>query len=355
MKVVHIESGLGNQMLSYCEYLVLKKLYPNEDIYIETMVYDIPQCNEVIKQWNGYELEHIFGIQAPNIKELFSEEQWKKIMTEVRLSEFWEKNWNYPVYITNALKNAGLDITNIRGDFELKNATRNINMKEEHIPTLRERIVDSPIGDFLKRHYRRLRANHFISRDNCYQQIFYQGKDNVFTGQWLGLKMRDSQIEFIEKELRKAFKFKDFSDTKNIQSEKTLSNCNSVAIHARRGDMLGCNGYCYKYGYFRRAISYIKQHVKHPVFVFFCDPGSIPWCKENAGIFNLDFKKDQVLFIDWNKGTESYRDMQLMTKCKHNVITNSSFGWWGAYLNQNPNKITISPLQEIAINTTIHC
>ena len=130
MKVVHIESGLGNQMLSYCEYLALKSLHPDEDIYIETMVYDIPECNEVIKQWNGYELKRIFGIDAPNIKDIFTEEQWTKIMDEVHTSEFWDKNWNYPVYITYALRNAGLDIRNIRGDFELKVAAKNLNMKK---------------------------------------------------------------------------------------------------------------------------------------------------------------------------------------------------------------------------------
>ena len=87
-----------------------------------------------------------------------------------------------------------------------------------------------------------------------------------------------------------------------------------------------------------------------PIFCFFCDTGSIDWCKNNAEIFGLDFRKDAVYFVDWNKGNESYRDMQLMAKCKHNIITNSSFGWWGAYLNDNSEKITCSP--NAWINTT---
>lgn len=56
MKIVHIESGLGNQMLSYCEFLALKKSNPKDDIFIETSIYDIPECNDTICQWNGYEL-----------------------------------------------------------------------------------------------------------------------------------------------------------------------------------------------------------------------------------------------------------------------------------------------------------
>ena len=132
-----------------------------------------------------------------------------------------------------------------------------------------------------------------------------------------------------------------------------LEKCNTVAIHARRGDMLGFNGACYKYGYFKRAVRYIRKHVENPVFVFFCDPGSVEWCKQNADIFNLDFSRDKVYFVDWNKGTDSFRDMQLMSCCKHAIITNSSFGWWGAYLIKNKIKITISP--DITINTTYHC
>ena len=52
MKIIHIESGLGNQMLSYCEYLAIKKMNPDDDCFIETIVYDIPECNDVICQWN---------------------------------------------------------------------------------------------------------------------------------------------------------------------------------------------------------------------------------------------------------------------------------------------------------------
>lgn len=355
MKVVHIESGLGNQMLSYCEYIALKSLHPKEDIYLETIIYDIPECNEVIRQWNGYELKRIFGIDAPNVKEYFSEGQWNQIMTEVHASDFWDKNWNYPVYITNAFRNAGLNIRNTRGDFELSTASYNINMKVEYKPSLRERLIDTSLGDFLKRTYRSVMKNKFIKNDNHFNDIFYTGEDNIFTGQWLSMKFYGNGMERIESQVRKTFVFPPFSDSKNSDMAEYLDRCNSVAIHARRGDMLGINGYCYKHGYFRRAVNLIKKKVDNPVFVFFCDPGSVEWCKQNADIFNLDFERDKVHFVDWNKGEESFRDMQLMSHCKHAIITNSSFGWWGTFFIKNPNKITISPKQEISTNTTIHC
>ena len=111
--------------------------------------------------------------------------------------------------------------------------------------------------------------------------------------------------------------------------------------------------WCYNYGYFKRAVNHIRKNVSQPVFVFFTNTGSIDWCRENARTFGLDYSKDKVFFVDWNKGTESYRDMQLMSYCKHAIITISTFGWWGAYFIDNPHKITISP--EIAIDTTFHC
>ncbi|MDD6687924.1 alpha-1,2-fucosyltransferase [Sodaliphilus pleomorphus] len=356
MKVVHIESGLGNQMLSFGEYLVLKKLHPDEDIYIETITYDIPETSEVINQWNGYELERIFGIHVPNVKDLFTPEQWAQVLKEVRDSDYWDKNWNYPVYITRALNHAGLELKNIRGDFESPlSGVHNVNMKVTPKLTFKGRFIDTPVGNLLRRYRRYMKRNALIRFYAHHDQIFYRGDENIFTGQWLGLKMRNSGIELVADEIRQSFRFPDFTGEQNRAMAALLSSSQSVAIHARRGDMLGNNGYCYKYGYFRRAVKYIRRRVDHPLFVFFTDPGSVEWCRSNPEIFGLDFDRDKVLFVDWNKAEHSYRDMQLIACCKHAIITNSSFGWWGAYFITNPGKITISPMEEIAISTTHHC
>lgn len=348
MKVVHIESGLGNQMLSYCEYLALKKMNPDDQIYIETIIYEIPECNEFICQWNGYELERLFGIKAPNIKELFSESEWSEILDEVKASDFWNKNWNYPVYFTKILKKHGLDLENYRGDFEAKGAL--LNGKESN--TLKSKIGRTRLGYWIKRMRNHVNRDKLLTAADASEYVFARTERNLFTGQRLAMKHKNNHIEVIDSEIRNSFEFKPFNLRQNQEMADYLKNKNSVAIHARRGDMLSYNADCYKYGYFERAVKYIKQHVENPVFVFFCDPGSIEWCKQNEKIFGLDFRKDEVRFVDWNKGTESYRDMQLMAMCKHQIITNSSFGWWAAFLNQNPDKITISP--DITINTTHH-
>lgn len=352
MFIIHIESGLGNQMLSYCEYLALKKMNPDDDFYLETIIYDIPECNEVICQWNGYELERIFGIKDPkNVKNLFSIDQWDEIISEIRESKFWNHNWNYPVFFTKTFNRHGLDLENIRGNFQDgKHYAMTVKEKKE---TFWTRFVDTKIGNTLKRYYYLLRKGKYIGRNDRRKMLFMQTDKNIFTGQWLSFKYLGNERWRIDDEIRRTFVFPPFIDNQNKDMAKYLANCNSVAIHARRGDMLSSNGWCYKYGYFRRAVKYIRKKVSNPVFVFFTDTGSIEWCKEHTDIFGLDYKKDKVFFVDWNTGKDSFRDMQLMSYCNHAIITNSSFGWWGAYFIKNPNKITISPI--ITIDTTYHC
>ena len=343
MKIVHIESGLGNQMLSYSEYLVLKKLNPEDEFYIETMIYDIPACNDIICQWNGYELNRVFGIDVPNIKDYFSQQEWNEIIAEVENSKFWIKNWNYPPKIVKVFNNHGLNLINCRGDFGDKTTKKSKITK----------LLDTRFGYFVKRVMRPIYQKKYIEKMSATENIFLTSKKNIFTGQFLGLRNTGGGIEFVDKEIREAFQFPLLTDNKNLKALELIEKSNSIAIHARRGDMLQSNGYCYKYGYFKRAVSYIRARVKDPIFIFFCDTGSIEWCKQNEKIFGLDFRKDKIYFVYWNKGKESFRDMQLMSRCKHNIITNSTFGWWGAYFNDNPDKITISPNVWIATTVTL--
>jgi hypothetical protein len=354
MIIIHIESGLGNQMLSYCEYLAIKKINPKEDIYIETIVYDIPECNEVINQWNGYELERIFGIRATNLKDVVSKEQWNIIMNSIKKSKFWDKNWNWPIYFTQAFNLAGLNVKNIRGNFEAPNATRNVNMKISPKLSLRQKMASSRLGDSLKRIYYFMFKEKIVKRFDKNDLLFFKTDNNILSGQFLAFKFKINNISTLTKEIEQSFIFPEFTNTKDIEMINLLTRCNSVAIHARRGDMLNGLKFCYEYGYFKRAVKYIKSRIDNPVFIFFTNTGSIEWCKNNGKIFGLDYKKDNVFFVDWHCDEESYRDMQLMSYCKHAIITISSFGWWGAYFIKNKNKITISPIQQIAINTTFH-
>lgn len=347
MKVIHIESGLGNQMLSYCEYLAIKKMNPNDDVYIETIVFEIPECNQVVNQWNGYELQRIFGIDAPNIKTLFTKEEWTHIIDEIRQREFWNHGWCYRTHFTEALIHAGLPLQPpAKGKGRKIIPSQNPSPMERFKAYLGHNVLPYT---YFREYIKRRQYRKKLETAN-YDFLFKQTGDNIFIGQTLDFKNKNAGIERIENEIEESFRFPALSDKKNSEVLEHIRKHNAVAIHARRGDMLGQNYGIYKTGYFKRAVKYIRKHTTNPIFYIFTDPGSVQWCKDNAHVLGLHTGKDEIHFVNWNKGEDSYKDIQLMAACKHQVITNSTFGWWGAYFNENPNKITCSPIAYI--NTT---
>lgn len=354
MKVLHVESGLGNQMLDYTEYLAVRKSNPNDDCYIETILSEVPQCGLAYNQWNGYELDGIFAnISCKNIKARLSEKQWEKIITHVKESRFWEQHWNYAPYITEALNDCG---------FVLKNCCRSHDTyrreDEGYRLTFREWLrlqitlfFRTKSGNRIKRVMKKLACRRKIQEVAKMADVFFEtNPENMYLGHELVFMYKGAGIERIDREIRESFRFPDIIDPQNMKIKRIIRETESVAIHVRRGDMLKTNFECYEYGYFKRAVKHMKKKVQNPFFFFFCDSDSEEWVKNNIPVFGLDLQKDNIFFVDWNSGKESYRDMQLMAMCRHNIITTSSFGWWGAYLNENPEKITISP--DPLINTT---
>ena len=155
--------------------------------------------------------------------------------------------------------------------------------------------------------------------------------DTYFVGFWQDIRY----IQPIEDQLKIDFRFKPM-DNKNKEFIEVFSDKETVSIHVRRGDYVknrGLGGICCE-DYYKYAIEAIKGHVVEPIFIFFSD--DIDWCKKT--LTDLDAQ-----FVDWNIGKNSFRDMQLMSCCKHNIIANSTFSWWGAFLNPNENKIVVLP------------
>lgn len=346
MNVVHIESGLGNQMLNYAEFLAIQSVTA-APCYVETMLYDIPKCSEGISQWNGFELTRIFGIDPPNIREFLGNERYSRVVKKVERSRFWEKHWNYPPYIVQALNEEGIDISAYRGElhlpsFWMKCIQTEAYPKESIKHRVRTKITSTRVGFFIQHSLDICFLSRTIKKQNIKSKIFIPDLDKAFMGHCLGLMKRGSGIESMESDLRKIFSFKEFNDSRNLEMKNIILATNSVSLHVRRGDFATANEMCYKYGYFKRAVHLIKKKIPNPTFFVFSDPESCKWCKENLETLGLS-NKDIVYFINYNNGQDSYRDMQLMSLCKHNIITKSSFGWWASLLNENPNKITCSP------------
>jgi hypothetical protein len=116
---------------------------------------------------------------------------------------------------------------------------------------------------------------------------------------------------------------------------------NSVSVHIRRGDYLSKSNR-YKYfncdsAYYQKAISYVKKMVSDPVFFIFSD--DLSWVMENFTFFSdLIVKPVMFDFIP-----SASLELILMKSCKHNIIANSTFSWWGAWLNSKADKIVIAP------------
>ena len=114
---------------------------------------------------------------------------------------------------------------------------------------------------------------------------------------------------------------------------------NAVSLHIRRGDYLqpqhwATTGSVCQLPYYRNAIAEMNKRVSAPSYYVFSD--DIAWVKENLSLPN-------AVYIDWNKGEDSWQDMMLMSYCKHHIICNSTFSWWGAWLNPREDKTVIVP------------
>ncbi len=140
--------------------------------------------------------------------------------------------------------------------------------------------------------------------------------------------------------IRTDFLFKQQLEAYNLELAKRIRNCNAVSLHVRRGDyavnpaILTTHGLC-SADYYRRAIRYITEQVLQPVFFVFSD--DIPWVKKNLPIEFPSY------YVEHNRGRESHNDMRLISLCRHHIIANSSFSWWGAWLNPSTEKIVVAP------------
>lgn len=134
-------------------------------------------------------------------------------------------------------------------------------------------------------------------------------------------------------------------NTEQAELAQKIQACNAISLHVRRGDYLtdaktnSYHGLC-DLDWYDRAVDAITQGISSPQFYVFSD--DYEWASHNLQLnYPTHFIKPQP------DGNESV-DMYFMSICKHNIIANSSFSWWGAWLNQNPSKKVIAPAQWFA-------
>lgn len=176
----------------------------------------------------------------------------------------------------------------------------------------------------------------FHERNHLYKDLITEFQPQIFTmdniylsGYWQNEKYFSEIVE----EIQEVYKL-------SIDGElaEEILNRNSVSIHIRRNDYLYSHnskiyGNICTNEYYQSAIKYINDHVENPFYYIFSD--DISWVKDNLIMANS-------LVVE-HKEDEDHMDMQLMSLCKHNIIANSTFSWWGAWLNSNKEKIVIGP------------
>lgn len=177
--------------------------------------------------------------------------------------------------------------------------------------------------------------NHFTEIRTCFcpDVLSFNNDGYYIDGYW----QSKDYFQGIEKTVRETFKFPEFTEPENLELKKTLDSEQSVSLHVRRGDYIGASRFIAlgKTNYYQKAIEYVNSKIENPTYIVLSD--DISWCKDNLQL------PANSIYVTWNCGEKSYRDMQIMSFCKHNIIANSSFSWWGAWLNNYPHKIVVAP------------
>ncbi len=191
------------------------------------------------------------------------------------------------------------------------------------------------------------RTECFENRDYTFNEHVFEVGNRYYEGYW-------QNYEYFKDILPVVLKSFAFRIEANAQTRSLLAfldkEAATVSIHVRRGDYLKAPNYAGLCGveYYRAALDYVLRTIPNPRFFIFSD--DMDWCRANISPL---LRGREHTFVDWNKGRDSALDMLLMSRCRHNVIANSSFSWWGACLNRNHEKVVCAPAKWT--NTEVNC
>lgn len=175
------------------------------------------------------------------------------------------------------------------------------------------------------------REKHFY-----FDEDFYKLGGNVYLK---GYCQSEKYFVPLKENIRQDFTFKSETIADVKEYAANLRTQNSVSVHIRRGDISKEAKSLIYHGvlpidYYQKAIQLIQSKLPNPVFYFFSD--DIKWVKENLPV-------PGAVYVSGEITKNHIEDLYLMSQCRHNIIANSSFSWWGAWLNDNPEKIVIAP------------
>lgn len=276
MKIVNVIGGLGNQMFQYAFAVALKKANPGETIYIDTHHFNYL----FVKKYRTSNLHNGYELEK-----LFSN-----------------------IDIEKAPMSMLVKVTNYIPNFFISRVARRLLPKRhtEYVAKILESQTYIPgilslAGNVYYEGYWQA-AQYYI---NCREELCYA---------FAHPKPNASKAKLI----------------------KEITNSSSVGIHVRRGNYLlspTYSGIC-NLEYYKKAILRIKSDGKQHRFYIFSN--DINWCRQNIVPLLGD---SEALFVTENTGVNSCWDMFLMSYCHDLIMANSSFSWWGAFLNNNAERV----------------
>ena len=279
MKIVNIIGGLGNQMFQYAFALSLQDRFPNEKILI-----DISHFHYLfLKKWKTSNLHNGYEIDK-----IFH----NVAIPKAGIGDLMKLTWYMPNYWLSRV---------IRKVFPLR--------KTEYIQTTEQSTSFDTLAYNIK--------------GDCYYEGYWQSISYYLP---------------IREKIQKTFAHPVPNDI-NAKYIQQIKDSNSVGIHVRRGDYLNFAAYkdiC-NLEYYQKAIKEVlKDGQLHSFYIFSND---VEWCKSN--ICPL-LGNNPCHIVTENTGKNSCWDMFLMTYCQDLIIANSSFSWWGAFLNNRGGRVISS-------------
>ncbi|MEZ3503642.1 MAG: alpha-1,2-fucosyltransferase [Lachnospiraceae bacterium] len=290
MKIQFLNGGLANQAFQYIFARYYELSHPWDKMYMDDSYFALHTVH------NGYELEKVFGIRPHMLSECFTPEVWSFILEEKRKGKS----------VPQVLSENGTDIYMLS---EVGDACQSFNPFDGKIFSLPTNQYMTDILD--------LPGN-----------IYYHGY-------WINKSWFSAYRETFLKELC----FPEIPDQRNQAYLEQILSCNSVSVHVRRGDYVTLN-VAYRPDEYSMLIksftSQVPDGAKWHLFVFSDD---ITWCREHAQELGFHSFQD-ITYVEGNTEGKNYLDLQLMSKCKGMILSNSAFCYLAALLNTEKQYMT---------------
>ena len=331
MIIIRFTSGLGNQMFQYSFYRFLKTIYKDTQVKADlTWFY-------ANNDHHGYELQRIFG--TARYSDFCIDEAAKSEI--FRVTGLMPNLWQPKSMITGGSrcfdKESVLDSFKPEETFRRGKYTDGQSAAFEKFRRYPNRIIREFTQKKREPYIIDQLAGKISNEDEMYDKVTHLdiGRDWYIIGFWIEEKYLRGRLD----EMKRHFRFPEITDEHNSELTEEIRSCESVSLHVRRGDYLSqtYENMFVALGrdYYEKAVDCIRECTTDPRFFIFSD---------DADFVKEEFKwLENKRIVTGNDGQDSFRDMQLMSLCRHNIIANSTFSQWGALLNENEGHITVYP------------